>query len=249
MDKFVSKPYSINPEAVKYDTKLVEFNQVKTNAEYLSLYKSISKDGQIDPIFMKDGLCGNGRHRAKIAAELGRQVVAIDINPKMSDKAYLELCNKDTFTARNDSPTQLAIKAYNMTKDYGYEDSEAMATLGITNRNAITYVRFIDNSRFAYILSDLSIGNKAKVGNSYTKSIDVAKRKIAKIIELEQKIVVENTENQVVIDYNKLINTESGIEWFWLERDKFELAYGISMKYETAVSMVELANYKFRKEI
>jgi len=242
MGAFIGTAYSIDPDTVKFDTKLIEFNKEKKPEDYSALRRSIIKDKQSDPIFIKDGLCGNGRHRVRICKELGINVIAIDVDPKISEKAYLELCNKDTFTARNDTPTQLAIKAYNMTKDYGYTDPEAMSTLGITNRNAIAYVRFIDSTRYSSLLDTLASGGKVNIDGAHTKSIDVAKRKIAKILEEEAGLVEVVEIDEVQIDYNSLIETDTGIDWFWIEWNKFERIYNTKMTHETALTFVSFAN-------
>lgn len=247
-NKFIGAAYSVVPETVKFDVKIVEFNEKKSDSDYNALKRSIKRDGQTDPIFIKDGLCGNGRHRVKICKELSINVIAIDVNPNLSDKAYLEMCNKDTFTSRNDSPTQLAIKAYIMTKEYGYEDAEAMATLGITNKNSIGYVRFIDNSRFSNILEDLAKGERVEVDGIFTRSIDVAKRKIAKIIEEEQidYAPIDRT-NEVGIDYNDFMESDRMKDWFWEQWRIFSSVYSMNMKHDTAMQYIELAKYKLQK--
>ncbi len=247
MNKFIGKPYLIDPDFVKFDSSFVNFNQKKDVFEYDALKRSIVTHGQTDPIFIKDGLCGNGFHRTKICKEINRKVLAIDVNPNMSSKEYLEMCNKDTFTARNDTATQLAIKAYYMTKDYGYEDAEARKAIGLRDKKAIGYVRFIDNTKFSALIDKLLKGESVEINGSFTKSIEVAKRKISALLEEESITDSEELDDITVdIDYNELINTERGRDLFWTKYDAFKITYGIKMNYATAIDYVKMVNYRFK---
>lgn len=211
--------YSLNPVDVKFDPHIAKFNKPKEVDEYAALKISISRYGQKEPILMRKGLCGDGIHRVKIATELGIQVLATDVADDTSDKDFIALCNRNTFTARNDSSTQKAIKAYKLTKEFGYSDREALAITGInTASKVIGYARYIDSttySRTHNILDDLLSGKQVCVDGVYTKSLEVAKRLIAKLEESELNELINNAIVTPVIDYNTMLDTEGARERFW----------------------------------
>lgn len=215
-NKFVSSPYKLDPDSVKFDP-IVDFNKEKTIKNYDSLLRGIKLNGQIEPIYIKNGLCGDGRHRVKICKELNIKVLAIDVNPNMDKKEYLEMCNKNTFTSRNDTATQLAIKGYKMMKEYGYEQNEAEAALGIKDNKIIGRVRFIADTRFSSVLDTLLEGKSVNIDGKWSKSVDVVKRRIASILKQEEEDRNGKNEetNIPVIDYNEYINNPIGEEIFW----------------------------------
>lgn len=82
----MSKEYWLDPSDVKFDSKMSGFNEQKTPEEYEALKYQIRKGVQEDPILIRNGLCGDGVHRTRIAKELGRKVLAVDVDPELSDK-------------------------------------------------------------------------------------------------------------------------------------------------------------------
>jgi ParB-like chromosome segregation protein Spo0J len=214
--------YNIDPKDVKFDSKIASFNKTKSDESYSTLKREIASVGQETPILIRNGLCGDGVHRTKIAEELGVKVLAVDIDATMSDKEFIKRCNRDTFTGRNYSPSQLAIAAYKLTKEFGFSDTEAVESVGLPKGSrSIGYARYIDSSPLGKqlgILDILSAGNAVVIEGKATKSIDTAKRLIKKAEELEvyKEAIDALNGNQVVIDYNDVIGDSEVVrEMFW----------------------------------
>jgi ParB-like chromosome segregation protein Spo0J len=66
--------YVVEPSTVRFDDKYVVFNPVHSELEYEATKENIKRLGQLDPILMLNGLCIDGRHRTRIAEELGEMV-------------------------------------------------------------------------------------------------------------------------------------------------------------------------------
>lgn len=69
----ISETYEVEPLNIKYDTEFSKFNPEKSDKEYETLLAQIKENGQLDPGFMKNGLLGDGVHRAKACTELGNK--------------------------------------------------------------------------------------------------------------------------------------------------------------------------------
>lgn len=236
--------YLMNPEDVKFDQKIAGFNAPKTREGYEALKRTILKDGQERPILMRDAKCGDGVNRTKIAKELGIQVLAMDVDPAMSDKDFIELCNRDTFTGRNYTPTQLAILSYDMTLKFDMSDVEAKIIAGLPKDNkAVGYARTIACSPYGKkhkILEQLLQGKAVKIGaSSPTKSIDVARRAI-KILEEEEQLEVLPVETPIV-DYNEHINTETAKEVFWKKYGSRD-----DVPYQIKMDLIAFLNMQYK---
>lgn len=85
--------YTLDPLEVKFDDTYVKFNPLQDRKEYEATKESIIKLGQLDPILMLDGLCIDGRHRVKVAIELGEQVRCLDVSPEMSKPEIIQIIN------------------------------------------------------------------------------------------------------------------------------------------------------------
>jgi ParB-like chromosome segregation protein Spo0J len=83
----------MDPHKVRFDDKYVVFNPVHKDREYEATRNSIKMLGQQEPILMLNGLCVNGRHRVRIAIELGVSVRCIDLDEKMSKEEIISICN------------------------------------------------------------------------------------------------------------------------------------------------------------
>ena len=143
----ISDVYEVLPENVKYDVDFSKFNPTKSDEEYQTLLIQIKEQGQHDPCYFKNGLLGDGTHRVRACSELGIKVKVVDIDPNISDKDYLLLCNKNTFAARNDTTTQLAIKAYNMVEKFKFSMAEAAQYTGLKDKRVIGYAKNIKLSQ------------------------------------------------------------------------------------------------------
>lgn len=215
----MSKEYWLDPSDVKFDSKMSGFNEQKTPEEYEALKYQIRRGVQEDPILIRNGLCGDGVHRTRIAKELGRKVLAVDVDPELSDKDFILRCNKNTFASRNLSATQKAIKAYRLTTEFGYSDAEAIKNAGLPKgTKSIGYVRTIANSQMGKDLDVLHVleqGNSITINGKVTKSIDNAKRAIKLYEEAELRAKVDENMERVRVDYNEHLTTETGKDLFW----------------------------------
>lgn len=134
------KPYPLNPDDVMFDDKYVTYNPSHNDLEYRATQLSIMEKGQLTPIYMLGGLCVDGRHRTRICKELGIAVMAVDINPLLSEKEIIDLCNVETNTGRKLSPTQRAIYAYEYAVKYGVDNTKA-AEIHQASRQSLSYVK------------------------------------------------------------------------------------------------------------
>ena len=209
--------YLKDPSTIKFDA-IAAFNPPKSDEEYEALLYSIKNGKQEDPILMRNNKCGDGFHRVKVAIKLGRQVLCTDIDSNMRDKDFIALCNRSTFTARNDSITQKAIKAYKLTKDYSYTDAEAIKLTGLKKGSkGIGYARTISESNYNKkhnILDKLLAGKTVNINGTFTKSIEVCKRLIA-TYEEEQLDSIKSTVTIPTVDYNEYLDTEKAKSEFW----------------------------------
>ena len=215
------KVYNMNPEDVKFDSALVEFNPLKSHDEYESLKSLIETNGQLREVVMRRGLCVDGRHRVRIAKELGVQVKCVDIPDNTSDKDCLIMANLDTFGARNDTPTQKAFKVVVMVEMYGYNQTEAMKIVGTKNSRDVTAATFIRSNTeyrekyYEQLTKGASVTiwyeNELKYAG---KSLRRIKQELAAIEEMgtitEAPEVVEAT-----VDYDELMHTETAKKEFW----------------------------------
>lgn len=214
----ISEVYEVDPSTIKYDTEFSRFNPEKSEKEYSTLLAQIKENGQIDPGFMKDGLLGDGVHRAKACKELGINVKVVDIDPNISREEYILLCNKNTFASRNDSATQLAIKGLALVEKFGFSNAKATQMTGLKDRRAISYASAIKLSKYNEefkILETLLKGEHISINGKVTKSLEVAKRLISKLEEEELMDKDIINKNKVEVDYNEIINTEVARELFW----------------------------------
>ncbi len=211
--------YMMNPSDIKFDEKIAGFNEMKTDEEYSSMKRDIERRGQIDALPSRNGLIGDGRHRTRICKELNIQTKVYNVDSNMSDRDFVLLCNRSTMKSRNFSKTQLAISAYKLVKEYELSDKQALEEVGLApNNKSIGYVRTIADSPYGrknHILKTLMKGESVCIDGKWTKSIERVKRLISMIEEEEMRKNVENESKEPEIDYNELINTETGRELFW----------------------------------
>ena len=219
----ISDIYTIDPNKVKYDLKFVDFNERKSESSYASLLSQIRENGQLRPIYIRNGLVIDGYHRCKVAKELSIQVNAVDIDSALSDEDAIVLCNDNIFGSRNNSATQLAIKAHDLVEQFGISDAKAIELTGLKDKKAIGYVRRIKASKYDKefnILATLLQGEAVKFVNPIddtvfrSKSVDKVKRVIAKIEEYD--LLPDNGGLTIPdIDYDAMLDTETAKEYFW----------------------------------
>jgi len=211
LGNFKSDEYLIDINKLKFDTKISVFNREQTDAEYSKTLESIKKLGQIDPIYMDNGYCIDGRHRYKALLEIGsNKIKAIDINPDIKIASKLELCNRDLISGRDLNTSQLTIQAYKYGKLAGMFKKDMSITFGVSLKNltcAAEIERYMPN---AY--SSLIETGKAQVEGKFTQSLQVIYRYINAHIKTKEKA---EDKSDSTLDYDKLINTEEGKELFW----------------------------------
>ena len=219
----ISEPYEIDPSKIKYDSKICNFNKRKPKEKYEALVEHIRVNGQTQPGYMRDSFLGDGVHRAMACRELGIRMKVVDIDPTISDEDYILLCNENTFVARNDTPTQLAIKGLQLVKLFGYTDSKAILMLGIKDSKSIGYARTIMDSplnKEYKILDTLAEGEYVFIGEVKTKSIGIAKRAVKTIEESRLRPDWNSKLDEPTPDYDSMLKTEVAKEDFWKWQEK-----------------------------
>jgi hypothetical protein len=218
-EQMIGQIYTMKPKDVKFDTKIAGFNELKDSRSYNSLKMQIKEFGQVDPIIMRNGLCGDGRHRTKICEELGIEVICTDVDPNMPDEDFIIRCNSNIFGGRNATQTQLAIKTFKLVEQYGISDVKAAALTSLKSSKAVGYVRRIKASKLDKeykIIETLLKGEAANIRGKRTKSIEVAKREVSRIEEEEH---LKNTSEEIdinkVVDFDEYLNTETAKAKFW----------------------------------
>ena len=246
---FVGQPYEMNPHEVKYDTKITSFNAQKSEEDYQAMKLLIAEQGQQKPCLLREGLMGDGVNRTKAAKELGRMLLVIDVDPAMPDVDYIALCNADTMSTRKYTPTQWAIMAYKLVKLYGYTDKKASMMVGLKDRNAIGQVRYIADTKYKKLLDDLFEGTKVSVTDSngevmYTGvSLKWIKSAIARIAEKDLlEVDISEDAEELVIDYNLLLKTETAKTIFFEKYVKSDLS--IEVKQYTCTLLNLMFKYK-----
>ena len=228
---FISDVYEIDVDNIKYDADICKFNEPKEKENYESLKRQIMKNGQNEPAYLRNGLLGDGVHRAKIAKELGTRLKVVDIDPAIPNNEYLEMCNVNIFTARNNSVTQLAIKAFMFTKDYGYTDAEAKAAIGIKDKKLISIARTIyysEYNRKHNVIDSLLKGNAVSIGDIYTKSLEVVYRKLRALEdkEVESMFLAE----EPVVRYEDYLVSPEAADVFWKDFNLESIPMGTKFK-------------------
>lgn len=235
----ISNPYTLDPRTVTFDPKIAHFNVAKSVAEMESLKHQIKQYGQTQPAYFRNGLLGDGVHRAKICTELGINLLAVDIDSNIPDNEYILLCNENTFTARNDSIAQKTIKALRLVDQFNYTDTEAAKIVALKDRRAISYARQIEASPLGKklkVLTKLQNDEAVTIGTKTSKSLEVIRREIAKLEEaelLDTKLELKEPK----IDYNEIINTEVGKEKFW-----DYVGHNSDIPYQTKIFVIGLIN-------
>jgi len=249
-DAIISDVYLADPHKLKFDEKLVDFNEEKDKASYASLLMQIKGDGQTKPIYIRGGLVIDGRHRCKIAKELSIQVRAVDIDPTLSDNKAIMLANDNIFGSRNNSATQLAIKAHMLVEKFGFSDPEAVSLAGLRDKKAIGYVRRVKASKYDKeygLIATLLQGDTVSMIDSKTdtvfrsKSIDKVKRMVAKLEE--EDLLGGEVLTIPTIDYDGMLETETAREIFWANSSNITSS-------DTKLTMIGLLNkvYKLRED-
>lgn len=240
------EPYTLDPYAVKFDDYYVTFNPLHNEFDYEGTKENITRLGQLDPILMLNGVCVDGRHRVRIAKDLGVTVRCVDIDPTMSQEDVIVLCNKNTMSGRDFDTTQKAIKALQLVNEYGMSVISA-ARLMKVDRRLVSYASSIKGFNRQDILDTLMDDKQHRVqlGNMErpSRSLELL-AKFVKTIDEKPKLVVDDSE-RVQWKHDALIKTETGKAWFYEMKELIE-AVGTTKVDEL---LVEMANMKFKIEL
>lgn len=176
----------------------------------------------------------------------------VDIDPNITREEYILLCNKNTFASRNDSATQLAIKGLALVEKFGFSTAKATQMTGLKDRRAISYASAIKLSKYnneLNILDTLLKGEPININGKITKSLEVAKRLIAKLEEedLMDKEIISKSNTEV--DYNEMIKTEVGKEMFWNVWKEKDLHAGIELVKTVNIVTEQAAEIKRLKQL
>jgi hypothetical protein len=207
----MSSIYTLDPNTVQFDDKYVVFNPLHNELEYESTKENILRLGQLDPILILDGKCVDGRHRTKIAQELGVPVRCINVDPTTSEQDIIVMCNKNVMSGRDYDSTQKAIQALTLTVQYGMKTVTA-ATFMKVDRKLISYAATIKGYGREDLLNHMLIDKKVKV---YLSNMDHPSRSleyIAKCVksEAEEKTVIIDDSERIKWEPDGMIKTEIG---------------------------------------
>lgn len=240
---FTGEPYKVNPSSVKFDTSIVEFSRVHSKEEYEATKLSIKQSGQIYPICINDqtGLCEDGRHRVKACAELGIDVLCVQVNGNASIRDRLALYNIGDMSGRDLSPAQKAIQAHKFILLTGTKLKTAAAMFKSTVRevsdaNAIAGMGRNDILDVITEAGSYQIPGRPKPSKSL--------RAIAAHFRAIEEEVEVNAEEEIHIDYTEFINTERG------KSEYYGLLTTVGASYhELKVLIVNYLNYKYQLKV
>jgi len=211
VDKFIGKEYLVATNTIKFDTQISTFNRLQADSEYKKTLESIRSVGQVDPVYLDNGYCIDGRHRYKALIELGiGSIKVLDINPELSIAEKLTLSNRDLVSGRDLNKSQLAIQAFKFGEMTGVSKRAVALQFGVSVMQ-LTFAGEVKRYLPEAYQSLIATG-KAEVDGKYTQSLQAIYRYINANVKPGADIP-DNTPS--TLDYDKLINTEQGKELFW----------------------------------
>ena len=134
--------YTLDPYEIKFDDRYVVFNPLHNELEYEATKENIRRLGQLEPILMLEGVCIDGRHRVRVAKELGTTVRCVDVAATLSEEDIIVLCNKNVMSGRDYDTTQKAIQALLLVNGYDMSVVNA-AKLMKVDRRIVSYASTI----------------------------------------------------------------------------------------------------------
>lgn len=235
--------YTLDPYEIKFDDRYVVFNPLHNELEYEATKENIRRLGQLEPILMLEGVCIDGRHRVRVAKELGTTVRCVDVAATLSEEDIIVLCNKNVMSGRDYDTTQKAIQALLLVNGYGMSVVNA-AKLMKVDRRIVSYASTIKGFNRQDILDTLMADkqNRVQLENMErpSRSLELL-AKYVKTTDEKPKIIVDDSE-RVQWKHDALIKTETGKAWF------YEMKSLIEVVGPTKVDelLVEMANMKFK---
>ena len=241
---YVGDMYELDPDEVVFRKDYVEFNPPHPVDKYEQVKELITRLGQQRPILMLDGECIDGRHRTKIAKELGRKVLCVNVKSGVDPKALILLVNLDSLGSRSYSNAQKAINAYKLSRDYGYSQKEASILCG-TQPKQVSYVKGLIKYGYDFIVKELEKGNKVVIGDmdNGSNSLEYLCKKAKE--EYEKDKVVIDTSNRIKFNPDSYIKTEQGKAWYYDKINTLGISSDSGLNSVIRQDYAELANYKF----
>lgn len=234
--------YYIEPKDVKFDDKYVVFNPMQNSNEYEATLESIRRVGQLDPILMLNGRCVDGRHRTRVADELGIQVAAVDVDPGTNMQDLIITCNKNIMSGRDYDTAQKAIQALSLVNNYRMTAVDAAKFMKVP-RKLVSYAATIKGYGRQDVLDTLMVDktNRVQLGNMErpSRSLELL-AKFVKTLDEKERIVVNDSE-RVQWKPEALIKTECGKAWCYEQVEAIKL-HGAD--YMLGL-LIEMANLKF----
>ena len=235
--------YTLDPYEIKFDDRYVVFNPLHNELEYEATKENIRRLGQLEPILMLEGVCIDGRHRVRVAKELGTTVRCVDVAATLSEEDIIVLCNKNVMSGRDYDTTQKAIQALLLVNGYDMSVVNA-AKLMKVDRRIVSYASTIKGFNRQDILDTLMKDkqNRVQLDNMErpSRSLELL-AKYVKTISEKPKLIVDDSE-RVQWEPDAMIKTETGKAWYY---DTIEGA-GIELPLSIKMLLVEMANMKFK---
>lgn len=243
MNSMLSDVYTLDPSTVRFDDKYVIFNPLHNSMEYEATKANIEKLGQLDPILMLDKLCIDGRHRVRIAIELGIPVRCVDVDPATSEQDIIVLCNKGIMSGRDYDNTQKAIQALVLVNRYSMT-SVAAAKFMKVDKRMVAYASTIKGFNRQDILDTLMTDKQNRIQLTNMERPSRSLELLAKYIKSEDerpKLVIDDSE-RIKWDPDAAIHTESGKAWYYSALDSIAVLGEIKLQ----MLLTEMANMKFK---
>ena len=235
--------YTLDPYEIKFDDRYVVFNPLHNELEYEATKENIRRLGQLEPILMLEGVCIDGRHRVRVAKELGTTVRCVDVAATLSEEDIIVLCNKNVMSGRDYDTTQKAIQALLLVNGYDMSVVNA-AKLMKVDRRIVSYASTIKGFNRQDILDTLMADKQNRVQlesmERPSRSLELLAKHV-KTADEKPKLIVDDSE-RVQWKHDALIKTETGKAWF------YEMKSLIEVVGPTKVDelLVEMANMKFK---
>jgi hypothetical protein len=140
-----------------------------TNENYTALKADIELNGQLDPITLYRGRVLDGRHRLLILNELGNKTINAIKLPHNTSAGKLKSIVQSKEIRRHETPTQLAITAYNLMLDSSVKltQSEASIQVGANIKKVSNCKTIASTHNRPDILQLLFNGDKLNIGTTY----------------------------------------------------------------------------------
>ena len=234
--------YSLDPSTVKFDDRYVIFNPLHSTLEYEATKESIIRIKQTDPILMLNGVCIDGRHRTRVAMELGIPVLCEDIDPTLPAEDIILLCNKNVMSGRDYDNSQKAIQALNLVNSFGTKSVDAAKFMKVDKR-MVSYAATIKGYGRQDILDTLMQDKTSRVQLTNMERPSRSLELLAKFVKSEEEALTVVVDDSQRIRWNleAYIKTELGKAWYYELINRNE-----KLSIEVEMSLAELANYKFR---